>query len=492
MTASRRLVGLDPASQPTWRRRYAARLVLSDLLVLSWAVFGAAVVTVDTRELLVLTPIFGDFVPNYAVVAVFLIGLWMVALSLTESRHARVVGAGGVEYRAVLDSGGLVLVFVAITSFALKIEYSRAFVFLCIPVATTALLLSRLAWRRWLLVHRRHGAFSSRVLLVGSAGSVAGIAGEFRRFPEAGYLVVGLLVTGGGSVPAAVTRLGLSVVGRGADDLAEAIARTGADTVVITDGHDISPERLRELSWTLEAGRQELVMAPSLTDVAGPRVRARPVAGLPLVHVETPNYEGVDRYLKRALDVTLSSVILLIGALPLLAVAVAVAATSPGGVFYRQERIGKNGRPFWILKFRTMVPDADTMLAGLLEQQERGDRPLFKVDQDPRITRVGRVLRRLSIDEIPQLWNVLRGEMSLVGPRPQVAREVEFYDHAASRRLFVKPGMTGLWQVSGRSNLDWEESVRLDLYYVENWSVAYDVSIMARTVRAVLARDGAE
>jgi exopolysaccharide biosynthesis polyprenyl glycosylphosphotransferase len=249
--------------------------------------------------------------------------------------------------------------------------------------------------------------------------------------------------------------------------------------------------RLRELSWSLEPGRQHLVMAPSLTDIAGPRIHARPVAGLPLVHVETPRYEGVDRFLKRAFDIVVSSGLLLALSVPLLVVALLIVTTSKGGVLFAHERIGKRGRPFKMLKFRSMVADADARLNSLLQAQGTDDRPLFKVTNDPRITPIGAVLRRYSIDEIPQLINVLRGEMSLVGPRPQVAKEVALYDNAAARRLFVEPGMTGLWQVSGRSNLDWDESVRLDLFYVENWSLTADLSIMARTVGAVLAKDGA-
>ena len=161
------------------------------------------------------------------------------------------------------------------------------------------------------------------------------------------------------------------------------------------------------------------------------------------------------------------------------------------GLFFAHERIGKHGRPFKMLKFRSMVADADSRLDALLKSQGKTDQPLFKIADDPRITKIGGFLRRYSIDEVPQLINVLRGDMSLVGPRPQVAKEVALYDNAAARRLFVKPGMTGLWQVSGRSNLDWEESLRLDLYYVENWSMTADVAILGRTVRAVLAKDGA-
>jgi exopolysaccharide biosynthesis polyprenyl glycosylphosphotransferase len=299
---------------------------------------------------------------------------------------------------------------------------------------------------------------------------------------------VGALVTDEGDASVGLSRM---PVFRSVEQLHRAASECRADTVFVTDGHNLPPAKLRELSWSLEPGHQHLVMAPSLTDIAGPRIHARPVAGLPLIHVETPRYEGADRFLKRAFDVIVSAGLLLVLAVPLLIVAVLIVSTSPGGVFFAHERIGKHGRPFQMLKFRSMVADAEARLEKLLEAQGTENRPLFKIDNDPRITPVGSFLRRYSIDEIPQLINVLRGDMSLVGPRPQVAKEVALYDNAASRRLFVEPGMTGLWQVSGRSNLTWEESLRLDLYYVENWSLTADLSIMARTVRAVLAKDGA-
>ena len=268
------------------------------------------------------------------------------------------------------------------------------------------------------------------------------------------------------------------------------LAHTGADTVVITSSDDLPPERLRQLGWSLESGRQYLVMAPSLTDVGGPRIHARPVAGLPLIHVETPSYDGLKHFAKRAFDL-IGSAILLLALSPILVVlALVVRVTSVGPVLYRQERIGLNGEPFGMLKFRSMNVNADDKLAELLEAQGTSDRPLFKIRDDPRLTRVGGFLRRYSLDELLQLLNVLRGDMSLVGPRPQREGEVALYDSAAHRRLLLKPGMSGLWQVSGRSSLSWEDSIRLDLYYVENWSIVGDLVILWRTFRAVMLPQG--
>jgi len=472
-----------------WKRAYATRLVFTDFLVLTWAILGAALITVEADEPVVVGTGLNGFQLNYAAVSLALVGTWLLALAAVGSRGHRRIGTGTAEYKSVVQSGIVVLLSISLLSFVFQAEFSRGFIFTALPVALGALLLSRVLWRRWLWLHRNRGDFCARVLLVGSAGPAAQIARDLRKHPEAGYHVVGALLTAGDA--ASFGQRDIPVLGTSSQDLLAAVETGRADTVIVTDGHNLEPARLRELSWSLEPGRQHLVMAPSLTDIAGPRIHARPVAGLPLVHVETPRYEGADRFVKRAFDVLVSGSLLLLGSLPLLAVSLAVVSTSPGGLFFSHERIGKNGQPFRMLKFRSMVADADSRLAGLLKEQGSEDKPLFKIENDPRITRIGWFIRRYSIDEIPQLINVLRGDMSLVGPRPQVAREVALYDDAASRRLFVKPGMTGLWQVSGRSNLDWEESVRLDLYYVENWSLLYDVSIMVRTVRAVVASDGA-
>ncbi|MCW2810674.1 MAG: wcnC, partial [Friedmanniella sp.] len=425
---------------------------------------------------------------NYLGVTFALLICWLVALAATGSRDYRRIGTGMGEYKAILQSGVAVLVVVSLLSFAFQLQISRGLMAVAMPAALVGLLLSRVIWRQWLRLHRQRGDFSSRVLLVGSSGTTAHIAAELRRHPAAGYHVVGALITSGAHGD---TLLGNIPILGTVDHLLESVTQCAADTVVVTDGHNLEPAKLRELSWSLEPGRQHLVMAPSLTDIAGPRIHTRPVAGLPLVHVETPRYEGADRFLKRAFDVGVSGLLLLALSVPLAVVALLIVRGSPGGLFFAHERIGKNGKPFRMLKFRSMVADADSRLAGLLLAQGTEDKPLFKIENDPRITPIGRFIRRYSIDEIPQLINVLKGDMSLVGPRPQVANEFALYDHAAARRLFVSPGMTGLWQVSGRSNLGWEESVRLDLFYVENWSLTADLSILVRTVRAVLASDGA-
>lgn len=472
---------------PSWRSNYARRLVFTDALSLIWAIGGSALTVLDLSEPLA-APSTGIEIP-YFVVCTIIILVWMFLLVAVGSRDYRKIGTGTAEFKSILQSGILMLVVIALTTFLFQAQFSRALVLLSVPAGLFALVASRWLWRRWLSFQRRQGLYSARVLIVGSPTSAGTIAKELAKHPEAGYQVVGACISYGAE-SATLPGTDVPVLGP-VSNLIDAVKNAQADTVLVVEGHNLSPSQMRSLSWSLEPGRQHLVVAPSLTDIAGPRIRSRPVAGLPLIHVETPRYEGLDRVLKRGFDIGAAGALLLVAAVPLIAVVVIIATTSKGGVFFSHERIGRQGAPFRMLKFRSMSADADSRLAELLAQQGSSDTPLFKVENDPRITPIGRFIRRYSIDEIPQLINVLRGDMSLVGPRPQVAKEVALYDNAASRRLFVRPGMTGLWQVSGRSNLSWEESVRLDLYYVENWSLLADLVILARTARAVVTSDGA-
>jgi exopolysaccharide biosynthesis polyprenyl glycosylphosphotransferase len=274
-------------------------------------------------------------------------------------------------------------------------------------------------------------------------------------------------------------------------DIRRAIAESHADTVALTSAAELGPEGIRDLSWQLEKLGVDLVVSPGIVDVAGPRLTVRPAGDLPLIHVDKPRYQGAKRFQKRAFDVCFSLLALLAASPIMIVAAVAVKATSRGPVFYRSQRIGLDGVPFPMIKFRTMVQDADQRLAEVSGLNESVGGVLFKIRKDPRITAVGRILRRYSIDELPQFINALRGEMSVVGPRPPLPGEVETYDHRVRRRLLVRPGITGLWQVSGRSDLSWDDSVRLDLSYVENWSMLSDLVIAAKTAWAVFGGSGA-
>ena len=359
-----------------------------------------------------------------------------------------------------------------------------------LPVGILMLLLVRWLWRQWLIAKRDAGQCMARVLLVGSPASVAQIGPELQAQRSFGYLVVGACVPGA-RIGSRVEGSSIDVLG-GLDDIQRVLAETGADTVAITSSDDLPPEKVKQISWSLEAGRQHLVLAPSIADIAGPRIQMRPVSGLPLMHVETPRFSLGQRFGKRMTDLVLTGIGVIVIS-PLLMLALLVKFTSPGPVLFRQTRIGYRGHEFTMLKFRSMVVDAEERLSELQEQRntgaidlDAGNSVMFKMKNDPRVTSAGRFMRRFSLDELPQLFNVLGGSMSLVGPRPPLPSEVEQYADHVHRRFLVKPGITGLWQVSGRSKLSWEETVRLDLSYVENWSLAGDVTILVKTAKAVL------
>jgi exopolysaccharide biosynthesis polyprenyl glycosylphosphotransferase len=263
-----------------------------------------------------------------------------------------------------------------------------------------------------------------------------------------------------------------------------------ADAALVASASESAGQYLRDLAWRLEGTNVELLVAPGVIEVAADRLQVRPLLSVPLLQIREPEFRGHRRLVKALTDRLLAAALLLLASPALLGLGVLVKATSPGPVFYRHRRIVRRGREFDLLKFRSMVTDADRRVDELLRLNE-GNEVQFKLRRDPRITRVGGVLRRFSLDELPQLVNVVLGHMSLVGPRPHVTREVAQYGPDMHRRLLVKPGITGLWQVSGRSDLSWAEAVELDVRYVENWSIGLDLSILVRTLMCVLARKGA-
>lgn len=326
----------------------------------------------------------------------------------------------------------------------------------------------------------------TRVLAVGDRRTVNELVRDLGRAPMSGYVVVAACVPEG-TDPGAVSVPIAGDLGK----IGMTVRRIRADAVAVTASGAFGADAVRNLGWALGAARTELMLAPALTNIAGPRIHTEPVAGLPLIHVAPPQYYAANRLLKRVFDL-LGAATLLTLLLPLfLVTALAIRVDSPGPIFFRQRRAGLAGRSFTILKFRSMVRDAESRLAELTRDADAGNEVLFKLRRDPRVTTVGRIIRRFSIDELPQLLNVLTGSMSLVGPRPPLMTEIQLYGPEARRRLLVKPGMTGLWQVSGRSNLTWDETVRLDMFYVENWSITADLAILWRTAKAVLKSEGA-
>lgn len=471
-----------------WRRRSSRLLRLVDAFVVVWAVVGAFLIRfgMDPESSTA-----GQDVP-YLWLSVVLAGAWWLMLGAWNSRQSRILGSGPDEYKRVAAASLWLFGIIAIVSYVLRIDTARGYVGLALPVGLLGLLLARWLIRQHLTIRRGRGHSMSRLLLVGGPGAVSHLASSLHGAKHAGYLPVAVYMPGVETHTGVEPASGLKIVGNKPDthSIVAALESCGADAVAVSAGVQLHPQTLRHLGWELAARNIGLIMAPALTDIAGPRIHTQQVAGLPLIHVTTPTLEAGQRVAKRLFDFFAASVLLLLASPAMFLVAALIKLDSSGPVLFRQERVGMEGNHFHMLKFRSMVSDAETLLVGLARENE-GSGPLFKMKNDPRVTRVGGFLRRFSVDELPQLLNVLSGSMSLVGPRPPLPKEVEAYESDVRRRLLVKPGLTGLWQVSGRSNLSWQDSVRLDLYYVENWSLAGDLVIMFRTVRAVFGSNGA-
>jgi exopolysaccharide biosynthesis polyprenyl glycosylphosphotransferase len=467
-----------------WERAYRRRLALTDgVIVLATACLAAlAHLATVAPASLVEDPWVLARIPLATAVA------WLFMLSAFQTRQPRITGAGSAEYVRVAHATGLAFGLVAIAFVVFQWQGLRGQLVIALPLGLVALLAARRLWRRWLHAQRRDGRFVSRAVVVGRRGDVERVIETLRHDERFGYDVVAAALEDASGDAVTVRAHTYPVVGDAAS--AARVAReVGADTIVVAS--DLAdPEVIRRLGWDLEGTAADLVLSSRLTDVAGPRISLQHLHGLPLIQVRIPTFEGARHAYKRALDVVVAGIALVPIALVLPLVAALIALDSPGGVFFRQRRVGVDGREFDMIKFRTMRSGAESELAALAERND-GAGPLFKLRADPRVTRVGAVLRKYSLDELPQFWNVLRGDMSVVGPRPPLPREVRGYDGRVFRRLYIRPGITGLWQVSGRSDLSWEESVRLDLHYVENWSVLTDLMIIARTAKVMLRGTGA-
>lgn len=473
------------SSEHTWARRYRTRLIVTDSLIVVGSVIAAFILRFGLDD--VVTSVAG-FPIAYAEISAVIAATWLIALAAYHTRDSRVVGVGLTEYRRLVSASVITFGTLAIAFLVTKVDVARGYFVLALPLGAAALLSSRWLWRQWLLKQRRYNHYLSRALVVGDRGDVEYVVRQIQQKSGAAYNVVGAAI----DEQAGKLRLGdkLVPVVCGLDGVTEAAGDLRVDTVILASQPREGGAYTRNLGWALEGTATDLVLASRLTDVAGPRIHFRPVEGLPLIHVEIPQFEGGKHVLKRLFDIAASGTALLLLLPLMLVVGLAVRLDSTGPALFFQDRVGRNGSTFRMLKFRSMVQDAELRLARLTAQNE-GAGVLFKMKDDPRVTRIGRILRKFSIDELPQLWNVLVGDMSLVGPRPPLRREVDDYETHVHRRLYIRPGLTGMWQVNGRSDLSWDESVRLDLYYVENWSLTGDIVILWRTLRVLIHPSGA-
>ncbi|MFD7708290.1 sugar transferase [Streptomyces sp. NPDC059785] len=463
-----------------WEQRYRRTVILSDTLTTALVVvaignfFGA-------RDA-------ANWHEKWTILAFGTELLVLGALAVSRAWSPAVLGQGAEEFRRFGRSLFMATVVLALGGIALTSRNIKLWIFVAIPAIALVVMPTRYLLRIWLHRERKEGRCLRPVLAAGSPDTVRDLITRTRKFPHLGWRVEAVCTPDG--LGSEGDRLdGVPVVGRLAD-VAGHVRRDGYRVVAVTPDPHWSPDRLQRLAWNLEGSDAEMVVAPVLMEVAGPRLHVDAVLGIPLLRVSMPTFTGGRRAVKGVVDRLGAAVLLLLFAPLMVLVGLLVLVDSRGGALYRQQRVGKDGREFTIYKFRTMVAGAHRAKAGLAGLNE-GAGVMFKLRRDPRVTRVGGVLRRYSLDELPQLFNVLTGSMSLVGPRPPLPEESAAYGPDIRRRLLVKPGLTGLWQISGRSDLPWEEAVRLDLRYVEDWSLALDTVILWKTLRAVLQGQGA-
>jgi exopolysaccharide biosynthesis polyprenyl glycosylphosphotransferase len=478
-----------------WQLQYVVSLVFLDALAFAFA-GGAAILTrfgnADVR--------FDGTLPYWVVIAIST-PLWISMVMLSGGYNLHVLGRGTTEYKRIFDASLRLCATVGVIAFGFHLNVARSIVLLGLPLCCITAVALRTVARKFLARQWSHGRALQRVVVIGRENSAFSMAAKLDRARGQGFDVVGVCVPDGfdrrrdasnaDSDDRRRQEQGWKVVGS-FEDVPGLVLDLDAHAIVVSPTPAMSAERLRQLAWDLENVGVDMMVAPALVDVAGPRIHMTPVEGQTLLQVQTPRLTGIRALVKVTFD-RLLSLFALLALAPLLALIVLVVRLeSPGPALFRQVRVGQGGRSFVMYKFRSMYADADKRIDELREQNSHKAGPLFKMGDDPRITRVGRILRRCSLDELPQLVNVVRGHMSLVGPRPPLPSEVERYEVShVYRRLMVRPGLTGLWQVSGRADLDWSETVRLDLYYVENWSLTMDLSILWKTLGAVLKGRGA-
>ena len=473
-----------PLTTPAqWRTRLGRRLAIADALV----IVVSTILAYLARNALGEAGVVRQF-SNEIPAAISVLPLWLLALYGVGAYRPEYLNTGGDAFRRFAAGTTIGVLVFGFVSFLFDLRVARLFVgFLFLLVFVLGALV-RIGVRRYLSERHERGELTQNVLVVGVDSEAVDLARALRSSQHAGYRVVGFLTDDASVDVGAPVVDGLCVLGRPGEVLAVAYRERAGLVVVSPTG--VEGGTLRDLRVELEGTPVDLAVAPSLFEVMSRRVTIESVGNVPILHVDQVRLERGKAFLKRSLDLVVA-VLLGIATLPIVLVAaVAVRVQDRGPALFRQQRIGRDGAPFTILKFRTMTEDAEARLVNVEHLNEVGH-GFFKVREDPRVTRVGRFLRKWSIDELPQLWNVLRGDMSMVGPRPPLPDEVAKYEPWQLRRLRIRPGITGVWQVSGRSEVPFDEAIRLDLFYIENWSLGYDLFLLGKTVLAVLGRSGA-
>ena len=423
---------------------------------------------------------------RYLLLGVATLPAWLAIMSGQRLYNVRFIGRRIDEARRIINATFLGTMAVALAGYFAGIDVPRTRIVVLFVVVTTLVSIEREVARRIFGALRERGKLVRNVVIAGANPEGRELAAMLRTDRWLGYRVLGFVDDDPDTDTEPVP--GVPLLGTVADAGEILRARPGASVIVAASA--IESSTTNRLARDLLDRGVHVELSSTLRDIASQRLVVRPLGRFPVVYVEPVQRDGWRRTAKRSFDLVLALATLVATSPLVLAAMVAIRVDSPGPVLFRQVRVGRNGRPFEVLKLRTMVRDAEARRDELLAANE-ADGPLFKMRDDPRITRVGRFLRTSSIDELPQLWNVVRGEMSLVGPRPALPHETEAWDPLLTQRLRVTPGITGMWQVNGRSESSFEDYTRLDLYYVDNWSLLIDLAILAKTVPVVLLRRGA-
>lgn len=462
-------------NRSTFLEPYRIRLILTDFFLIAVSI-GTGLLVSSRASAWGIDP----FLAVYGTPVV--IGLmWFAFLLLRGSYDQKIIGLGTEEVRRVVSATLLTFAVVAGVSYLVRADISRAYAFLSLPLGLILIVVSRALWRRWLYRQRSEGRFMYKTVVIGSHSAVKELTEKLTEDSYCGYEVVGCM-----DLPRGETKGDFSWL----HQLDMILSNKDADAVAIDPGEDAPHNAVQQLSWHLEGRQIDLLISPGMLDLAGPRLTMRPASGLPLLHLDEAALSRPQRAAKRALDLVVSvATVVLLSPIFIIA-ALAIRLTSRGPILFKQTRIGRGGVEFVMFKFRTMRVDAENQKEQLRQEFDINN-PLFKLENDPRISRVGKFMRRWSIDELPQMFNVLGGSMSVVGPRPHPVDDVERYEIEAFRRLALKPGLTGLWQVSGRSHLSWSQSLKLDLYYIERWTLLGDILLMLRTIGIVFRGTGA-
>ena len=454
-----------------------AAVMLSDALTIATAMLLAAVLcaVLGTKP---------EGSGTLLLVSVIALPLWLGVFARYRLYQTAAVASFTSEFSRVVHALMAATVCTALVEVGIAAPISRAWLLILFLVAVVAVLVERSVVRMFFRRARAQGHLKRPVVMIGTNAEALSVVNMLQHSPELGYEVVGLLDcdTAYGVVPP------VPVLGRWSDaiDIMQEVDASGVIVAASAMDVPLANKLAREL---MERG-YHVELTSGLVDIAANRLIARPLGRRPVIHVEPVRRFGWRGVAKRVFDVVLAAAGLILVSPILLVAAIAIKLDSRGTVFFRQERVGKNGKSFGVLKLRTMQTGAEQMLPELRSQSEVGG-PLFKMRNDPRVTRVGRFLRTWSIDELPQLWNVLRGEMSIVGPRPALPGETSGWSEELQNRLRVKPGITGMWQVNSRSSASFEDYERYDLYYVDNWSLLTDIAIIIKTIGVVLLRRGA-